>query len=122
MTDTVTIKELVHSPPNDMLSWAVMHLISRNSDEDFLKRFNIDASNHDNTVTVEMRVNGVKVPVKEVFKELQRQLDAMVKREAMELIATKCGSANAAIQLLDRIGDLVRREAADALGVDWEDR
>ena len=120
----VALSELVRSPPSDLVAWAVMHLISRESDLDFMKKFGIEPAPDlaTNTITVEMRINGIEVPVREVFAELQQQHDDMVKREAMALVQQRCALFNEAGDLAGRISDMIKREASRALGVDWEDR
>jgi len=122
MSDTITIGELVESPPREMMPWAIMVLLSHYDTDDFLKHFNIDASNHDNTVTVEMRINGVEVSPAEIFKQLNNQHEDMVKRCAMELIQEKIKGVDAVTELLENVRSLVQREASAALGVDWETR
>lgn len=124
MADEVTIKELTEVKPQSMFAWAIFHLMvhGETTNKNFLERFNIDASNHGNTVKVELRINGVEVSPRVAFAELERQHDDMVKREAMELIQSKCGEANAVMDLVSELEKFAKRRAAEALGVDWQDR
>ncbi len=120
MSDTLTIHEIVKTTPTDLLAWSVMHLLSLGP-IDFLQHFGIDASNHDNTVKVELRINGIEVSPREVFDELNRQHTEMVKRQAMAILESKV-SLHKVSQMASNIESLVMREAADALGANWEDR
>jgi len=120
----VKISELVALPPRDLLSWSVLHLITLESSADFMSKFGIEPlpDGAERSITVEMRINGVEVPVREVFAELERHHSDMVNAQAKELVTQKCALFNEASDLAARISDLIKREASRALGVDWEDR
>lgn len=119
MSDDITIRELVAIGNEDMFAWAVFHLMTIGPVDSFMEKFKIDASNHDNTVNVEMRVNGVEVSPRQVFKRLAQEHDNMLKRQAAELLKEKLGAST---ELLFKLEQLIQREAQDALGVDWENR
>lgn len=118
----VPIKDLVTNPPRDLLSWSVFNLMVDSAPKDFLERFGIDASNHENSVRVELKINGVTVSPKAVFVELERQFEELVKTRAMKLVVEKCGESSKAADLLSEINEFAKRRAAEALGVNWEDR
>lgn len=124
MADEIAIKELIEPRPQNMLAWAVFHLMvhGETTNKNFLERFNIDAANHDNTVKVELRINGIEVSPRVAFAELERQHDDMVKRHAEKLILEKCGEMNVVADLVYELEKYAKRRAAEALGINWQDR
>lgn len=121
MSDDLTINELVKSPPTDMLAWSVMTLISHCAPANLLEHFRIDASNHDNTVKVEMKINGVEVSPREVFAQLDAQHTEMVKRQALKLIKEKFVGLDDITTLISELRSFAERKASSALGVEWRD-
>lgn len=119
--DKITIRELIAIGGDDYFAWATWHIIcSSKPAEEFLERFNLKEAvrDHDKTVTVEMKVNGVEVSPREVFTELGRQFEALLKRKALELLQERLASS---AELLDRIERHIKAEATALLGADWHD-
>lgn len=122
MSDEIAIKEMAALPQPDLLAWAVMNMIVEFGGDKFLEVFSIDATNHENRVVVDLKINGVEVSPRQVFAELNRQLDELIRREAMRLIQEKCCESSAAMKLVDEIGEFAKRRASESLGVGWQDR
>ena len=121
MSDALTIKELTTSPLTDMLTWAVMTLISHFPTKNFLEHFGIDASNHNNTIKVELKINGVEVSPREVFDQLDKHHTEMVKNQAMKLIKEKFAGLDDITTLISELRSFAERKASSALGVEWRD-
>ena len=69
----------------DFVQWLIIEAMS-NTPGDFEKNF--PGANAD-SLEVEMKVNGVSVPVKATLKSIEKQIDRFVTTKAKELIAEK---------------------------------
>ena len=66
-----------------LVPWLITHAMSEVAPGDWSEKFpNMDSSN----LEVEMKINGVNVPVRDTLELIEKQLDSLILEKAKELV------------------------------------